>query len=116
MNPEDVRNIAGQVCYFTELVGKTWEFDAKTYPELATLSGEERDRFVLNHVLLHLLKSMGKIATALEAAEHGKPFDQKMVQEVAWKLLVNALQVANISNMTPQQVAEDLAKWIESKE
>jgi hypothetical protein len=50
----------------------------------------------LRHVLLHLMKTTGKMAAYCEAMEHGKePDPSPLVSEVLSDLLIHALQIAN---------------------
>jgi hypothetical protein len=51
----------------------------------------------LRHILLHLVKTTGKMAAYCEIIEHGKvePDPSKLVDEVLPDLLVHALQIAN---------------------
>lgn len=51
----------------------------------------------LRHILLHLVKTTGKMATYCEVKEHGKiePDSSKLIDEVVPDLLIHALQIAN---------------------
>jgi hypothetical protein len=51
----------------------------------------------LRHILLHLVKTTGKMATYCEVKEHGKiePDQSPLVNEVLPDLLFHALQIAN---------------------
>jgi|JI9StandDraft_1071089.scaffolds.fasta_scaffold10828_4 NTP pyrophosphatase (non-canonical NTP hydrolase) len=50
----------------------------------------------IRHILLHLVKSTGKVATYCEATEHGKEVDPlQVIDEVLPDLLIHALQIAN---------------------
>lgn len=51
----------------------------------------------LRHILLHLVKTTGKMATYCEVKEHGKiePDPSQLVNEVLPDLLIHALQLAN---------------------
>jgi len=50
----------------------------------------------VRHILLHLVKTTGKMATYCEAMEHGKETDpSQVVNEVLPDLLIHALQIAN---------------------
>ena len=51
----------------------------------------------LRHILLHLVKTTGKMATYCEVMEHGKvkPDPSQLVNEVLPDLLIHALQIAN---------------------
>jgi NTP pyrophosphatase (non-canonical NTP hydrolase) len=49
------------------------------------------------HILLHLMKSTGKMASYCEIKEHGKtePDPSQLINEVLPDLLIHALQIAN---------------------
>ena len=51
----------------------------------------------MRHILLHLVKTTGKMATYCEAAEHGRPEPgpSQVINEVLPDLLMHALQLAN---------------------
>lgn len=50
----------------------------------------------LRHILLHLMKSTGKMATYCEAKEHGNEASPtQLLDEVLLDLLIHALQIAN---------------------
>ncbi len=51
----------------------------------------------IRHILLHLMKTTGKMATYCEVKEHGKiePDPSVLVNEVLPDLLIHALQIAN---------------------
>ena len=51
----------------------------------------------LRHILLHLMKSTGKLASYCETKEHGKPADPTaLTDEVLPDLYMHALQIANL--------------------
>lgn len=51
----------------------------------------------LRHILLHLMKSTGKLASYCEIKEHGKPADPiQITDEVLPDLYMHALQIANL--------------------
>ena len=66
------------------------EFDEK-YFEI------NKDFEKLRHILLHLVKTTGKMATYCEIEEHGKveADSSQLVNEVLPDLLIHALQIAN---------------------
>lgn len=51
----------------------------------------------VRHILLHLMKTVGKAATYCEIKEHGKtePDPSVLINEVTPDLLIHALQLAN---------------------
>ncbi len=55
----------------------------------------------LRHIILHLMKTVGKAATYCEIKEHGKidPDSSPLINEVTPDLLIHALQLANYFNI-----------------
>jgi NTP pyrophosphatase (non-canonical NTP hydrolase) len=67
--------------------------------------------FKIRHILLHLMKTVGKFATYCEAIEHSKEVDQaQLIHEVLPDLLIHALQIANAYDI---DLGEEYAKRIQ---
>ena len=83
------------------------EFDEK-YFEI------NRDFEKLRHILLHLVKTTGKMATYCEVKEHGKvePDPSQIVNEVLPDLLIHALQIANYYNIDLGEKYADRIQFI----
>jgi NTP pyrophosphatase (non-canonical NTP hydrolase) len=81
------------------------EFDEK-YFEI------NQDFEKLRHILLHLIKTTGKMATYCEVKEHGKtePDASQLMHEVLPDLLIHALQIANYYDI---DLGEEYKKRIE---
>lgn len=86
------------------------EFDAK-YFEIN--EGFEKVR----HVLLHLVKSTGKMATYCEAKEHGhgEPDPSKVINEVLPDLFIHAMQLANYYQIDLGEKYEERIKFIRNR-
>lgn len=84
---------ADELQNFSDLQKFQQEFDAKYF--------EINEGFAkIRHVLLHLVKTTGKMATYCEAIEHGRDYDStSMINEVLPDLLIHALQIANHYNI-----------------
>ena len=67
----------------------------------------------LRHILLHLMKTTGKMATYCEVKEHGKiePDPSQLINEVIPDLLIHALQIANYYHI---DLGEKYAERIQS--
>ena len=89
-----------------------WPWNDANYPGYAALTSDRtRELFRLKHVLLHYMKQLGPVAAAIERAEHraddkGPPRDKRV--ETCGKLLVLALQLADLSGVR----TEELETWI----
>ena len=49
-----------------------------------------------SHAVLHAAKSVGKLATEFEKADHGHPIDEQVVAAMAADLVTVALRFANL--------------------
>lgn len=68
----------------------------------------------LRHVLLHLMKTVGKIAAYCEVKERGRtePDSSEMIDAVLPDLLIHALQIANHYNVDLGEKYEERIKYI----
>jgi hypothetical protein len=49
-----------------------------------------------SHAVLHAAKSVGKLASVFEGADHGKPVDAGLVSDMTADLVTAALRLANL--------------------
>jgi hypothetical protein len=89
-----------------------WPWNESKYPGYDALPDDRaRELFRLKHVVLHFNKQLGAAATAIERAEHRKddkgPPREKRVENCG-KLLMLALQLADLAGVRP----EELERWI----
>jgi len=71
------------------------DFDAKYFN--TTYAKNDQDFEKLRHILLHLMKTVGKLATYCETLEHGKQAsNDELVNAVLPDLYLHALQIANL--------------------
>lgn len=92
-------------------IGLTWPYDEKNYPGFDALDERGRRAFMAKHSLLHMNKSLGKIAKEVESADHGQKLDEQMLRIATAKMLVNVLKLAYELHMKPEAI-EDLAETI----
>ena len=91
---------------------EAWPWNGANYPGYDALPDDRsRALFRLKHVLLHFNKQLGAVAVVAERADHRPeapdPPQAKRV-ETCGKLLMLALQLADLSGVRP----EELEKWI----
>lgn len=86
-----------------------YSFSADVYPALRAANLDQQHYFGLVHSLLHMEKSQGKLATELEAYDHGGMMDDTKLCEAACKQLVNTLKLASHLGLS----AEDLAYYVQ---
>lgn len=75
-----------------------WKFDEESYVGFGNLSESQQKNFIRKHVLLHLMKSQGKIATILEKADHDGGFEE-FDDAFTAKLLMNVLRLAEVEGL-----------------
>lgn len=88
-------------CGWSNSVNANLGNDLQVLQELQTQFDEEF--FEINHgfsktrhILLHLTKTVGKMASHCEAVEHGRRGDpEQLIDEVIPDLLIHAIQIAN---------------------
>jgi hypothetical protein len=96
---------------FVDLIGRRWPYDEKNYPGFGALDAGKQRTFIAKHSLLHMNKSLGKIAKEVEAADHGELLNEQMLRIATAKMLVNVLKLAYELHMEPDGI-EDLAEAI----
>jgi hypothetical protein len=95
------------------LAEERWPFTPHGYPVLARLvEPHDRQRFSGTHVLLHWVKSTGKVAALLEIVDHRdlpltEPERQEAAQLIA-KMLVNLFQFAKLYGVTDEAIRNAL--------
>ncbi len=112
-----------RIVYFLYLLFSSYAFAASTIDTHdAQLFQDDFDEYYfeinhdfekLRHILLHLVKTTGKMATYCEAKEHGKePDASQLVNEVLPDLLIHALQIANYYQVDLGQKYEERIRCI----
>ncbi len=99
---------------FMDLAREKWQFNAETYPELNGAWLEAVRDFAIRHVILHQMKSLGKIAAKCELADHGD--DSRLsvnldVEEAAVKMLVNAVRLVDLVGFMPEALDRRIEDW-----
>lgn len=83
-----------------DIIAKQYCFDEQSYPVLNGADESSIHKFALRHLLLHMQKSAGKIATALEAEDHGAEIDTALLKEGLAKMHLNTLRMAELLHMS----------------
>lgn len=95
-----------------DMIVKCWPFDAANYPRLAHISGSQHREFAIRHILMHQMKSCGKLAGICEPMEHGLvTIDEAELRLITRKFLVNTLRLAAVVGITRDQLEEDISHW-----
>jgi len=88
-------------------IAAVWVCDPSRYPALAGTSEEQRKKFLLNHSILHIDKTKGKVAAILEDFDHTGRFTpgaDAELKELAIKSFVNVLKLAEESGVSAQEL------------
>ncbi len=92
-----------------DFIESKYVFSEENYPSLKGWSEAQRQAFAITHSVLHMNKSVGRIAGECESYDHGGDGpNNAIVREATVKMLINTLKLAEELGMT----AEDLAKAI----
>jgi hypothetical protein len=80
-----------------ELIGSKYVFKEENYPAMKGMTEEQKKVFALNHSILHMQKSIGKLAEVCEKYDHtGEyvPGSMDQVSEATVKMVINSLKLA----------------------
>lgn len=83
-------------------VTEFWPFNSENYPQLQTTLPA-----AIRHVFLHIMKDAGRMATAVEPADHGKPVDYTLLRRCTRNALVDALRLCSLMEMEPSKLLQD---------
>lgn len=97
--------------YITE----RYRFNDETYPGFSKLTMEEKRRFAINHSILHMNKSIGKLAAEVESLDHGGGMDEEALRVATVKMFVNTLVLAERLGMDDEQLAGAVPGVMKSK-
>jgi len=78
----------------------SWNWDAKRYPKFNHSDSTSPRR----HVLLHVMKAAGSLAGHHEGYDHGKPFGSDDYVDTSIKLLIDALQLVSLCNLSEDEI------------
>ena len=96
-------------------IASVWKCDASRYPELAYLSEEGQRNFRIKHSILHITKSLGKLAALCEDFDHedaDKEGSKEERKKLAIKLFINALKLAEESDVSAKELLEKSPEYI----
>lgn len=83
-------------------VAEYWPFNRDNYPQLQSTRPA-----AIRHVILHFNKDVGRMATAIEPADHGKMVDYTLLRRSTRNALVNALRLCDLLEVEPSQLLAD---------
>lgn len=90
-------------------IESVWACDETRYPALKGMNDDQKRNFLVKHSLLHVNKTVGKIAAVCENFDHAneKQDDHATAQQIgAIKLFVNALKLAQEAGLSADDLLE----------
>ncbi len=94
------------------IIEKSWDFNSIAYPiknREMTYNGE--NNFAINHILLHINKISGDIATEVEHSDHQVTFHTKPLAKIPALLIINAIKLAQIIGISAEQIEQQILDW-----
>ena len=101
MNLSDLKN----------LVSDSWIFDENGYPDVVWRSKNDKMLFALKHITLHQAEAIGNLSSIIEAMDHGKELDKEALVIAMRKLMVNVMQMANVSDIHMVDLEREISEW-----
>lgn len=99
-----------------QYIDSKYKFNEENYPGFGHLAGKNRRLvFIVRHSQLHMCKSVGKIATEAEAADHGRTISTENLRIATTKMLVNVLKLAEELGMSAEELAAKVPEVMKSK-
>lgn len=86
------------------LINKGYVFNESVYPLMGKLSESERLLFSLQHALVHVTKTNGKLSTHIENADHGGVLQTQIMKEEAIKQVINALVTTSLLGVSATEI------------
>jgi hypothetical protein len=91
---------------------EAWTFEEKEYPLLARLTLQaDRQAFIMRHVLSHIIKTVGQMASTFESLDHGKDLNRDQLCAALRQLILEAVQCADVVGITPTELEHEIRRW-----
>ncbi|OGD37121.1 hypothetical protein A2850_04960 [Candidatus Azambacteria bacterium RIFCSPHIGHO2_01_FULL_51_74] len=98
-----------------DVVEKHWPFDETTYPELHSLSQEQKNLFTLKHILFHQIKAVAKLTEVCEVVDHGKSLDGDKLHVAVRNFFINTLRLTRAAGYEEDGLKTLVRLWVEEK-
>ena len=92
-----------------------YRFVPEAYPSLGCLPASHKLPFAVNHSVLHMAKSLCKMASECESFDHGGPISEGVLKEATVKMLINTLKLADELGMSPDDFCQLIPELMKSK-
>ena len=86
-------------------IGEGFPFTQEHYPHADLRNPSFTLAFAVSHSAKHMAKSTGKIAAESEEWDHGGIMNEEALKVATTKMLINALNLARMLEMTPEEIA-----------
>ena len=87
-------------------ISRRWKFSGEHYQGFDALDERGKQLFPLRHSTLHICKSLGRLASEAEGADHGDPVDEQQIRIAAAKLAATALNLWSHFGGEPEGLAD----------
>lgn len=96
------------------VVEEGWPFDREAYPLLPEGNLDAEYSFSLSHVVVHAMKTAGKMAALAEPLAHGvdRGVSQEEARQAAYAI-INAIRFAQLTACGPADVLRNVREWSE---
>lgn len=100
-----------QLDQLMELINGSYRFEAEVYPEISQCDYPDFvQHFAVRHSALHMMKSLGAIASEAESADHGDAINVPRLATICRKELVNILKLAAVLGITAGDLIDDIVQ------
>lgn len=94
---------------------KYYAFDEQTQPTATSHAFETHQLSTLNHLLLHISKSVGALAGQIEAADHSNHADTEALRQAALHIFINSLHLAQKLDMNAADIFDAVPEILNNK-
>lgn len=92
------------------IVGARYPTTNKQYPHADLGTPEKVKTFGVSHSSKHIGKTAGKIATEVEAYDHGVSMNEESLRIATAQMLINTLKLAEVLGMSPRDLVMAISK------
>ncbi len=89
----------------------SWNFQQSSYDQPIGETEDQQINFAVRHILEHLVKSSGRLATVVESAEHSGNFNPEHIMGDPWKIILAGLRLGEVLGISGAEIEEQLKTW-----
>lgn len=83
-------------------------FNGESYPGFDKLPLDQKELFIVSHSVLHMNKSLGRIAAEAESAGHGDVMDLEKLNAAAVSMVVHSLRLVEAIGLSSEDVIQGI--------